>query len=99
MMLRSSMRTAIPAPMPAFAAVLRSGWDAGAETGGVDVAVADAAVVKDVKLGGADMLGKPDNVLESIRELAVATENVLVEGATSFPTVAASVKSFEVVLQ
>lgn len=99
MMLRSRIRTAMPAPMPALAAVLRSGWAAGVEAGDVDVAVAVATVLEDVKLGGADMLGRPDNWPSPVCELAVTMEGTLVEVATSFPTVAASVNNLELVLQ
>lgn len=87
---------AIPAPIPAFAAVLRSGWATGVEAGVVDVAVAGAAVVRDSELNDAEKLGRPDKTLNAVTEDA---KDALVEVTTAFPTVAARVNSLELVLQ
>ena len=102
MTLRSSMSTAMPTPIPALAAVLRSGGTADAETDIVDNVVAVVAAVRGVRVGDAETLGEPDRTEEPVCELAVAVDDAseaLVEAATSFPTVAASVNSLELVLQ
>lgn len=99
---RSRITTAIPAPIPAFAAVLRP---AGAfmmfDSGGAPVAdpIDDEAV--DAIGAEADTLPAVEVTNEAMFELAfvdTATET-LVDAAASFPTVAASVNSREVELQ
>lgn len=98
---RRSAKTAMPAPMPAFAAVLRSGWDSGVGIGVVLVVGTDTAVIKDVSLVGPDPLGVAVTI-ETLCELTVTkeeTEAALVDAATFFPTVAASVNNLELVLQ
>lgn len=107
MMPSSRANTAIPTPMPAFAPVLSSVELASAfERGGVPAvdslgdgvavpcALADIIDVLLAVVAGANVLSVVDAA-----EDAEDAADVLVDAATSLPTVAASVNNRELVLQ